>query len=136
MRLLHLLGASVLGVHIVGMMERWHRLHEREANALRVVRDKRVLQQANLRGDLIRISWPILLHKDKLILRLDEGIRVDEQLFIELLAGSHAGFHDVDVHIRRVARKANHVFRQIEYLHRITHIEHVDFAVLRHRAAG
>ena len=57
---------------------------------------------------------------------------VGEELFVELFARAQAGELDADL-IFAVARKTNHVARQIDDLHRLAHVEHKNLAALPHR---
>src|ERR1022692_4808925 len=52
------------------------------------------------------------------------------QLFVELLAGAHAGEFNLDVFIRPQPREQNQVSGQIDDLYRFAHVEDADLTAL------
>src|ERR1039458_9813932 len=52
------------------------------------------------------------------------------QLFVELLAGAHAGKFDLDVFIRPQPRQQNQVPGEVDDLYRFAHIQDADLAAL------
>ena len=61
-------------------------------------------------------------------------LAVGPQLLVQLLARADADERDRDVRLGILAREADHVDRQVEDLHRLAHVEHVDLAAAADRA--
>ena len=61
-------------------------------------------------------------------------LAVGPELLVQLLARADADERDRDVRLRILAREADHVDGQVEDLHRLAHVEHVDLAAAADRA--
>ena len=59
-----------------------------------------------------------------------KSLFVHEQLFIELFTRTQTGEFYINVLIWRIARKSDNILREIDYLHRLAHIEHEYLAAL------
>ena len=65
-----------------------------------------------------------------MVVRLLKPLGLEQQLLIELLAGTQPGVDYLDIHIRFKAAEADHLARHVVNAHGLPHVEHEHLAAL------
>ena len=118
-----------------GVIGRDH-LHERLPHRAVAPGGQGFAQMSQLERELTLGQRLIPFDKDHLVVGGIQLFRLDQELLVELLAGTEADLDDIDILIGLQAAQADHALRQIQDPDRLAHIQSVQVAVLRHGSAG
>ena len=114
------------------MVERGHKVNQRLHQVFAVVGIGNFFQRFQVVKEGVFVQLQGRAHKNFAVIGFAHALFVHQKLFIQFFARAKAGEFNLDIPVRNKAGELDEVFRQVQYLHGVAHIQHKDIAAVAH----